>query len=370
MNKSKVTNSGSRHDTAARGKGVRLASTSLACALLAAAGAAHAAGAQDGKFTLNNLLGGLKSALSKTEASTQTSTPAPAPDAKTGNAAAQDSDAALSNYTKLIQELEARNELPEHQWQHTYLLDRPTIQAYTTSSIPGMYSLRNVRPDDPAEAQRWAKNMGILFEWQPIVLFSADGNMFYAHKDNFGKGSASWIVYDKNAGGFKTGEATRPYIQDMLVKMDTTGLPLVGKAKPTFILYTSPSCPYSLRVEPLLEKSGMSYRIFPTFTINPRGDMPEVHRIFCSDDKIGTWKKALARKSPEMSTAQNRDGSWWCSPTIMPVLTLRDLDFIFGQGYPTPSYYFPDGTVITGADKLQAVRAKSKEMEAKNLYFN
>lgn len=334
-----------------------------ACLLALLTHVPHEARAQDGKLTIGNLLSGLKRAVDKPQVA-----PAPAAETAASQAGKPGSDDALPAYTKLIQELAARNELPEHEWRRTYLIDRPTVQAYTTTSIPGMYSLRMVRPDDPKEAEQWARNMGLLFEWQPMVFFPSDGSGFYVRKTQFGKGSADWIVYDKNRGGFKYGEDSRPYIQQMLTNMDTTGLPAVGKGKPTFILYTSPSCPYSLKVEPLLEKSGMSYRVFPTMAINPGDDLPEVHRIFCADDKLGAWKKALTRKSSG-SRERTRDGNWWCSPTTMPVFTLRDLDFVFGQGYSTPSFYFADGSVISGADQMDAVKKKSQEMQARNLYF-
>lgn len=323
--------------------------------------------AQEATFTLGGLLKGLKDSVSAPQVAAPVQA-APGPDAAAGSAPLTGSAAAVPQYTRLIQELAARGDLPAHQWGTTYLLDRKHVMEYTPTSIPGMYSLRHVRPDDPEEAEKWAKANFMIFEWQPIVFFTADGSGFFVRKENAEKGSSAWIVYDKNAGGYKTGEAARPYIQQMLTTMDVTGLPQVGTARPTFILYSSPSCPFSLKIEPQLAKSGMSYRVFPTYTVNPGVDFPDVHRIFCAKDKLAAWKDAL-RRNAKGPPARDRTGSWWCSPTIMPVLPLRDLDFIFGQGYGTPSYYFADGTVITGVDKIEAIKAKSREMAAQGLFF-
>lgn len=330
-----------------------------ACAalLLASISLPAPAAAQEAKVTLGGLFKGLKEAVAPKQAA-----PAPPAVPLVGMAGA------VPAYTTLIEELAARGDLPAHQWGTTYLIDRQHVQEYTPTSIAGMYSLRNVRPDDPEEAKRWAGAHGMLFEWQPIVLFPADGSGFFVRTGNFDKGASGWIVYDKHKGGYKKGEAAQPYIQQMLTAMDVTGLPLAGSGRPTFILYTSPSCPYSLKIEPQLARSGLSYRVFPTYTINPGADFAAAHRIFCAPDRMAAWKDEL-RKSAKGPQVPAKDGSWWCSPTIMPVLPLRDLDFVFGQGHGTPSYYFADGTVMTGIDKIDAVKAKARDMAAKGLYF-
>jgi hypothetical protein len=340
-----------------------------------ASSTAHAAG----QVTIKGLFDGARKALAGPAAESPVvgSTAAPAP----ANAAVQDEEQAafqraLQAYTVTVKDLAAKNDLPVHQWNQTYLRTRTDVQAYTETSIDGMYALRNVRPTEENEALVWAKSGGILFEYQPIVIFPASGSGFLARKDNSSPGPQAWIVYDK-AKGYLSGENARPYIQAMLTTMDTRPLPGVGEGRRTFILYTSPSCPYSGKIQPALEKSGMSFRIFPTYTINPGEDYAGVHQIFCASNKTVAFKEALAERGRRQAEFKRtgkmkplvKPDNWFCRRDIMPNVLLRDIDFIFGQGYPTPSFYFADGTVIAGADKLDAVRAKSKEMEAKGLYF-
>lgn len=292
--------------------------------------------------------------------------------------------AALQGYMGTIAELTASRRLAPHQDKLSYLLQRPGWEAYTESAVSGMYALRKVRPQDEAEVRKWLDAGGMLFEYHPIVLFPASGRGFIVRREHFAPTLHGVIVYDRDKdkdrqglSGYFTGEEARPYVQAMLTTMDTTPLPAVGKQRPTFILYTSPSCTYSEKVEPLLEKSGLSFRIFPTYTINPRADFAETHRIFCSSDKLASFKSALAARARERAEFKRtgkaappkNDDDWFCPRNIMPNVLVHDLGFVFGEGYPTPSYYFADGSVISGADKLAAVIAKSKEMDAKGLYF-
>jgi len=310
------------------------------------------------KVTLGGLLGNL---LGK-PAPAVPATGAPAPDS-------QQDDPAIANYTRLINELAQSQQLPTHEYGTRYLKSR-IVEAYTNSSVAGMVALRNVRPNDDAEFERWLKAGGIIFEWRPLVLFTPDGNGFFVRKSHFGETADDWIVYDKNKGGFKNGEAARPYIQQMLTQMDVKRLPQVGTARPTFILYTSPSCPHSAKIDPVLQASGMSYRVFPTYTINPGADYRAAHEIFCAPDPLKRWREELRKASTaRRPDTQGFAGFEECSPAVMPSVALADLDMIFGQGHSTPSYYFADGTVISGADKLAQVKAKSKQMAERGLFF-
>ncbi|MGE5471833.1 MAG: hypothetical protein ACM3X0_13615 [Bacteroidota bacterium] len=269
----------------------------------------------------------------------------------------------MKNYNDLVGGLAKRKMLIDHEW-NMYVPGDKGFQSFTDSSIDGMAALRNMLPEDLERKQAFLKSSGLLFQWKPVVLFMKDGSGFFVRKDHFAKGPDPWAVYDAKLGIYRMGADAQPYIQKMLAAMDTTALPKTGADKPTFILYTSPSCPYSAKVEPLLEKSFLNYRTFPTYTINPGQDIPYVHKIFCSKNPRSTLTSILktARPLPKLEFKE-------CDPNIMPVYTLGDLDMIFGEGYPTPSYYFADGTVISGADKVDLVKKKSKEMADMGLFF-
>lgn len=270
---------------------------------------------------------------------------------------------AVKNYTDLLTKLISKNMLIEHEW-NMYVPGDKGFQDLTGSSIKGMAALRNMLPENIEGQKAFMKASGLLFRWKPIVLFMEDGSGFFVRKDHFAKGADPWAIYDAKRGKYMMGADAQPYVQKMLAAMDTTGLPKSGAGKPTFILYTSPSCRFSAKVEPLLERSSLSYRIFPTYTINPGEDIPYVHKIFCSKNPRGTLTSLLkaAKPLPKLEYKE-------CDPNIMPVYTLGDLDMIFGEGYSTPSYYFADGSVISGADKIELVKAKSKEMADKGLFF-
>lgn len=277
----------------------------------------------------------------------------------------KDLQRAVDAYVGVINGLQAQGALPKNEWG-SYTKTTDVDEAWTVSAVPGLFAFRHIAPNMdryPKEFESWVKNKGFFFEGRTISLFLPNGAGFISRTGAFDKNPGALIAYDKDKG-VRRGADVIPYLAQILPRLHVEDLPKIGNQKPTFIFVTSPSCPYSLAVDPVLVNSGMSYRVYPTFGVNPWKDFPYVNKIFCSNDRLAEWRKQLAtRPLPDLPVTSNQ-----CEQSAANYAR-ADLDLLMGEGNATPSFYFADGTIITGANQLELVRQKSKEMERKGVFF-
>jgi hypothetical protein len=112
-------------------------------------------------------------------------------------------------------------------------------------------------------------------------------------------------------------------------------------------------------------ESGLSFRVNVTFGVNPMKDYPYVNRVYCAKDKVAEWRKQVATKPlPDIKMFDAQ-----CDRQELARYETADLNLLTGENLPTPSFVFADGTILSGADKLEQVKQKSQEMERKKLFF-
>ncbi|GGX36417.1 thioredoxin fold domain-containing protein [Undibacterium squillarum] len=273
---------------------------------------------------------------------------------------------AVDGYTALVTNLQANNNLPQIEWS-SYVKTTDVDEAWTVSAIPGLFAFRHIAPNmdkNPAEFEKWMKNKGYLFESRAIVLFLPNGAGFITRTGMYKKNPDALIVYDKDKG-YRNGADALPYLAQILPHMHLDDLPKVGNKKPTFVLISSPSCPYSAALDPKLVESGLSFRVNVTFGVNPMKDYPYVNRVYCAKDKVAEWRKQVATKPlPDIKMFDAQ-----CDRQELARYETADLNLLTGENLPTPSFVFADGTILSGADKLEQVKQKSQEMERKKLFF-
>jgi hypothetical protein len=281
-------------------------------------------------------------------------------------ASAEDNSGLLSSadqYNKLIEQLNQQGKLrPNESNAHT-VGQFPDLLSYTNSAFLGMYALR-IR--DNAEHP---KLEDVLAFHNSLVIFLKDGQGFFEVKSMKGSDRPNaWQIYDTRKGTYLDGAAAQPYVQQMLKMLDTGGLPMVGESRPRFIYFAGISCPYCAKLEDSLLKKGLSYRIAPTELINPRIDILYLNKIFCANDKQAAFSKYV-KMNDKPNLMNNTD--WICPMEQMPTYTLKEINLVFGSN-PTPSFYFPDGSILSGINdkNIDRLIAKSNEMESKGLYFH
>ena len=266
-------------------------------------------------------------------------------------------------YNKLIEQLNQQGKLrPNEINVHTAGQD-PDLLSYTNSAFLGMYALRFRENTKPAKIE------DLLAFHNSLVIFLKDGQGFFEVKSMKGSDRPdAWQIYDTRKGTYLDGAAAQPYVQQMLKMLDTGGLPLVGKSRPRCIYFAGISCPYCAKLEDTILKSGLNYRIAPTELINPRIDIPYLNKIFCANDKVAAFSKYV-KMNDKPNLMNNSD--WICPMEQMPTYTLKEINLVFGNN-PTPSFYFPDGSIMSGINDKNIARLveKSKEMESKGLYFH
>lgn len=271
---------------------------------------------------------------------------------------------AANGYVSLINKLYQENNLRNVD-KTLYLPQQLTGRnvSFTPSGILGLYAVRIM----PFEAESIDE---VKWFFHSTVIFLKDGAGFFTRqKIKDGKYSSAWLVYDTQKAAYFEGDSAQPYVEQVLKMLDTNQLPQFGSQKPTFIYNAAYSCGHCGKLQSALEKSGLSYRAIPSDRINYKGDMPYVLKTFCSADKAQAFKAFM--------TMQNRPNifkdpkSYNCPDQKVPYFAIEDIKLIFGDN-PTPFFYFPDGSVISGVSEniISELKAKSLDMQKRKLYFH
>lgn len=121
------------------------------------------------------------------------------------------------------------------------------------------------------------------------------------------------------------------------------------------IVYSSPQCPYSQKMEAFLTKEKISYYIAPT-SLNSDG-IRWAESLFCAKNPRQAWHSA-------MTEHLEGDGGH-CSS--FPYQSAEDMAYIFmvdGQHRPgVPAMIFADGTAVSGWDDKRASTLRQKMSE-------
>ena len=270
-------------------------------------------------------------------------------------------NSAVAEYKRLIDGLSKKNALPANDFS-MYLPKRSDV-VFTQTSMPDVYALRIVPTDEFAKKSPEAY---LMFVFQPIVLFPKGGAGFFTVNTRDGKSPApsSWIAYDAASSTFKIGADARPFVEQILQISDTRGLPKFGNGRVSFIYASEIECPYCVKIEDQVRSMGLTYRVLPREFNNWAVSHPYNNAIYCAKDPAAAWSLYIKPKNrPKLIGDQK-----YCPPNIKPVYTIKEFEMIFGIT-ATPAFFFPDGTILIGADKLPQVKEKAKELEKRGVYF-
>lgn len=118
------------------------------------------------------------------------------------------------------------------------------------------------------------------------------------------------------------------------------------------IVYSTPQCPYSQKMEAYLNKHGISYFVAPT-SLNNEG-VKWAEKIFCSKNKARAWLNAMTQQL-------DGDGGY-CGK--LPYQAAEDMAYMLmpdGNHRPgVPAVFFADGSSVSGWDQKSVEMLQSK----------